>query len=88
MASVIDALLSATVTEMDMFVLCVVAPLPESKMTIIGDATKRANMRPLLDRETGSMLPETRELLYQFYKPFNERLANVLGDELFNYGYE
>jgi N-acetylgalactosamine 4-sulfate 6-O-sulfotransferase len=29
------------------------------------------------------MLPETRRMVQQFYKPFNERLAKLLGDPYF-----
>ena len=33
------------------------------------------------DSAKGDMLPQTRQRLEQFYSPFNERLAHMLGDE-------
>ena len=34
-------------------------------------------------KTTGPMLPQTRKLLYDFYKPFNEELVTLLGDVRF-----
>jgi N-acetylgalactosamine 4-sulfate 6-O-sulfotransferase len=38
------------------------------------------------DRGRKTMLPKTRSLLNDFYRPFNRRLAEMLGDERFAYG--
>ena len=40
-----------------------------------------ANTRSGGDKLLGDMLPETRQLLTEFYKPYNERLAKLLGPE-------
>lgn len=42
--------------------------------------TRRAEDKPL-----GDMLPETKELLREFYWPFNVKLASVLDDEGFHW---
>ena len=34
----------------------------------------------------GDMKNETRRVLYEFYKPFNEELASIIGEEKLNYG--
>lgn len=35
----------------------------------------------LMKGKTGSMLPETRRTLSEFYKPYNKQLAQLLGDD-------
>ncbi len=35
----------------------------------------------------GGMYNETREMLQTFYRPFNQELAAILGDERFTWGY-
>ncbi|XP_060574610.1 carbohydrate sulfotransferase 15-like [Ruditapes philippinarum] len=43
-----------------------------------------ANTRSGGDKLLGDMLPETRRILTEFYRPYNERLTELLGPE-FNY---
>lgn len=33
------------------------------------------------DEKVGDMLPETFELLTEFYRPYNEKLVELLGDD-------
>ncbi|XP_051523864.1 carbohydrate sulfotransferase 15-like [Myxocyprinus asiaticus] len=49
------------------------------------EITKRpaSNTRRMSDRNLGPMRPVTRELLEQFYAPFNQKLSEVLQDESF-----
>ncbi|XP_018616360.2 carbohydrate sulfotransferase 15-like isoform X1 [Scleropages formosus] len=42
-----------------------------------------SNMRRPADRSLGPMLPITREILQEFYSPFNEKLAKVLRNDSF-----
>uniref|UniRef100_A0A8D0BB69 Sulfotransferase n=1 Tax=Salvator merianae TaxID=96440 RepID=A0A8D0BB69_SALMN len=42
-----------------------------------------SNTRRPADRNLGPMLPITREILRDFYQPFNTKLAQVLSDEAF-----
>ncbi|XP_078478764.1 LOW QUALITY PROTEIN: carbohydrate sulfotransferase 15-like, partial [Lampetra planeri] len=44
---------------------------------------EKANTRQEKDKNKGLMLPATRKLLRDFYRPFNEKLASVLGDRTF-----
>ena len=46
----------------------------------------KTNVRSEQNMKVGKMKEETRRILYDFYKPFNEELAELLGDEKFNYG--
>ncbi|GFN84158.1 sulfotransferase [Plakobranchus ocellatus] len=41
------------------------------------------NRRRASDKKLGKMLPETRDLLKQFYRPYNVELARLLQDERF-----
>lgn len=43
------------------------------------------NSRKPADKKAGGMLPATRELLYQFYKPHNKALAKLLNDDRYDY---
>ncbi|XP_008319498.1 carbohydrate sulfotransferase 15-like [Cynoglossus semilaevis] len=43
------------------------------------------NTRKAEDKPLGDMLPETKELLREFYWPFNVKLASVLDDEGFHW---
>ncbi|XP_045202463.2 carbohydrate sulfotransferase 15-like isoform X2 [Mercenaria mercenaria] len=52
-------------------------PVLFKNITSIG----RANVRSGGDTLVGDMLPETRQLLSDFYKPYNERLKALLGKE-------
>lgn len=42
-----------------------------------------SNTRRKKDRKVGPMLPATRDLLREFYQPFNSKLASVLDNEAF-----
>lgn len=44
---------------------------------------KKANTRRMKDKLLGDMLPETRVLLNNFYRPFNKELATLLRDDQF-----
>ena len=46
----------------------------------------RSNTKGPGKEAIGSMKDETRKLLYEFYKPFNEELARLLHDQRFNFG--
>ena len=46
----------------------------------------KANVRSKSNVKVGEMMEETRQILHEFYKPFNEELAQMAGDEKFNYG--
>ena len=45
----------------------------------------RSNTRRTEQKAIGTMKDETRKLLYDFYKPFNDELARLLNDQRFNY---
>lgn len=49
--------------------------LEQSELTIL------ANKHPSYKRKYSPMLEETKVILDEFYKPFNERLAKALGDD-------
>lgn len=51
--------------------------------------TKRpmSNTRRAKDRILGPMLPATRNLLHQFYQPFNSKLADILNKTAFLWSY-
>ena len=65
-------------------------------MTFVGNLTKqeirkiikqpKANKRKFKDRKVGKMLNETREILNDFYRPFNEEIAQILNDDQFLWG--
>ncbi|KAK2180939.1 hypothetical protein NP493_419g02005 [Ridgeia piscesae] len=65
----------------DIFTFLDLDPLPASEAVRLQEARVR-NKRPKKKRAR-SMLNETRILLEQFYRPFNERLASLLGDDKF-----
>ncbi|KAI0238033.1 Carbohydrate sulfotransferase 15 [Lamellibrachia satsuma] len=56
-------------------------PLPASEASKLQKTGVR-NARPTTSRTT-SMLNKTRTLLDEFYRPFNEKLASLLGDDKF-----
>ena len=56
-------------------------PLADS-LRHIQDAPRNANKHGFLP-----MLTETRELLREFYRPFNKKLAQMLGQDMFLWGY-
>jgi hypothetical protein len=39
-----------------------------------------ANTRDEEDKQPGEMLPQTRDVLAQFYKPWNEKLVELIGE--------
>ena len=41
--------------------------------------------RVQVSRRLGPMLKETRDILNEFYRPFNKRLAEVLKDEKYDW---
>lgn len=43
--------------------------------------TKHANKRNVKNINLGDMLPKTRKLLTDFYKPWNEKLVTLLGKQ-------
>ncbi|XP_070834109.1 carbohydrate sulfotransferase 15-like [Chaetodon trifascialis] len=46
-----------------------------------------ANKRGMQDREIGPMLPATRDLLREFHRPFNRKLASLLDNNAFLWNY-
>lgn len=44
---------------------------------------KVANKRKKGDRSVGLMLNETRQLLNEFYEPYNQELADIMDDDQF-----
>ena len=44
------------------------------------------NSNKRIEYQNASMWEQTRHILYQFYKPFNRALANLLEDPKFDYG--
>ncbi|XP_014823428.1 PREDICTED: carbohydrate sulfotransferase 15-like [Poecilia mexicana] len=63
-----------------------VGPLSEQ---VEASLTKRpmSNTRRAKDRILGPMMPATRNLLSQFYQPFNSKLANILNKKAFLWSY-
>lgn len=57
----------------------------KDKMQKILNLDVRNSRRPE-DRTKGDMLASTRRLVYEFYKPHNELLADLLKDSKYNYG--
>ena len=47
---------------------------------------ENTNVRNSQNLRVGEMMEETRKILYDFFKPFNEEMARLSGDEKFNYG--
>ena len=42
---------------------------------------KRVYQRSAKERAVGDMLPSTRQILTDFYRQYNEELADMLGDK-------
>lgn len=59
-------------------------PVSDEVLTKLSAHDKVYNTRSKSDKEVGDMLPETRQLLQDFYWPYNEELGKLLGQE-FNY---
>ncbi|XP_060603152.1 carbohydrate sulfotransferase 15-like [Ruditapes philippinarum] len=53
---------------------------PDEAMTRI-ENKRQANERDTEDKQTGDMLPKTRHMLAEFYKPWNEKLVQLIGEE-------
>ncbi|XP_036295248.1 carbohydrate sulfotransferase 15 [Pipistrellus kuhlii] len=60
-------------------------PLSEKQEALM-TRSPASNARRPEDRSLGPMWPLTQRLLRDFYRPFNARLAQVLGDEAFAWG--
>lgn len=84
LSSVIPLLLSAGRSEVTELFVCFTGPLSkeiESQIT----KSPASNTRRPADKNLGPMLPITKEILQDFYKPFNEKLAKVLQKESFRW---
>lgn len=62
--------------------LCLTGPLTKEKESEI-TRSPASNTRRLADKNLGPMLPITKELLRDFYTPFNEKLAKMLRNDSF-----
>lgn len=62
------------------------APLSQEKLIALASNEEHANSRRVKDKDIGEMLPETRQLLEDFYKYHNDELGNLLGEQ-FNYNF-
>ncbi|XP_052783018.1 carbohydrate sulfotransferase 15-like [Mya arenaria] len=60
-------------------------PMSKADLELVSRG-EHSNRRRQADVSIGDMWLSTRTLLYQFYKPFNEMLANLLKDSRFDYG--
>ncbi|KAJ8391809.1 hypothetical protein AAFF_G00085810 [Aldrovandia affinis] len=60
-------------------------PLTEQKEAEITKSPASNTRRPA-DKNLGPMLPVTKEILQEFYSPFNEKLAKVLDNDSFMWG--
>uniref|UniRef100_A0A672GJ97 Sulfotransferase n=1 Tax=Salarias fasciatus TaxID=181472 RepID=A0A672GJ97_SALFA len=57
-------------------------PFPEQVETALTQLPT-CNTRRTADKNLGPMLPATKDLLREFYQPFNQKLAGVLNDNAF-----
>lgn len=62
--------------------VCLTGPLTKEKESEI-TRSPASNTRRLADKNLGPMLPITKELLRDFYMPFNEKLAKMLRNDSF-----
>lgn len=64
--------------------MCLCVPEPPTK-EIESEITESpaSNTRRPADKNLGPMLPITKEILGDFYRPFNEKLAKVLRNDSF-----
>ncbi|KAL4219800.1 hypothetical protein ACF0H5_020212 [Mactra antiquata] len=60
-------------------------PLKKNQMQYILNANVK-NSNPRGHGSVGTMLQKTQHMLYQFYKPHNEKLVELLGKQKYNYG--
>ncbi|XP_053380249.1 carbohydrate sulfotransferase 15-like [Mercenaria mercenaria] len=71
----------------NIFTFLDVGPISDKKLFQEIISNTKYNKRTKADQKLGDMLPETRTLLSNFYKPYNQRLAVLLGSE-FDYNRE
>lgn len=57
------------------------ASVEKSQLRKIADPDKHANTRTKKAQKVGDMLPQTRTLLEDFYRPHNEELVKLLGSD-------
>lgn len=67
---------------MHVFCLSSTGALSEKQEALITKSPASNTRRPE-DRNLGPMLPLTKEILRDFYRPFNTKLAHVLSDDAF-----
>lgn len=71
-------------TENIFIVSCIViGPVDQRWFDEASDFKMIINHRSKKFEKFGKMLPETRAILTRFYKPHNEKLADLLGDDRF-----
>ncbi|XP_060575704.1 carbohydrate sulfotransferase 15-like isoform X2 [Ruditapes philippinarum] len=61
-----------------------ISTLKAKDLQKIADPNQHANKRRKKDKQAGEMLPETRKMLENFYRPHNDLLSKLLGEK-FNY---
>ena len=66
---------------MPLFAIVFTDNLPPSRQ----DKDQPIYTRRPVDASKGPMLNETRTLLYNFYRPFNEEMSRLYGDPVFLY---
>ena len=63
------------------------SPLDEPALAALLEGEVRTQGEPALRARRGDMDPATRAALREFYSPFNGRLAEMLGDDRWRWGY-
>ena len=69
-----------------MFILFSVVSIGRVSDDVLGHMTQTkeiSNGRPNYFKSKGPMLNTTQKLLYEFYRPFNEKMAALTGDNDF-----
>ena len=64
------------------------AQLSDNKIHRFMDPTRRGNVRKASHKKEGPMLNATYHMLYEFYKPFNVKMAGLMQDSNFLYRHE
>jgi N-acetylgalactosamine 4-sulfate 6-O-sulfotransferase len=72
-----------TGTLSDVYQFLEVPPLSHERMDDINHSKPINTLSQNHDRSKENMMPKTRSLLTRFFKPFNIRLAELLGDSRF-----
>jgi thymidylate kinase len=72
--------MQSTIKTHDEQLYIIVDKPPDEAMTRI-ENKRQANERHTEDKQTGDMLPKTRHMLAEFYKPWNEKLVQLIGEE-------